>query len=71
MREEVPNINQSECNKIDEQRLSVVLDLYYKNSGRKREGKEKGERGGLERKRVRGREKMIRENRESGGESEV
>jgi hypothetical protein len=26
---------------LDEQRLSMVLELYYRNTGRKREGRER------------------------------
>ena len=42
MRTEVPNTCESVCS-LDEQRLSMVLELYYRNAGGKREGRE-GER---------------------------
>ena len=42
-RDEVPNTDKSECS-LDEQRLSMVLELYYRNAGGKREGRK--ERGG-------------------------
>ena len=45
---------------LDEQRLAMVLELYCRKAGRKREGRRERERDrekGLERKRVRGREK--------------
>ena len=37
MREEVPNTCES-AHSLDEQRLSMVLELYCRNAGRKREG---------------------------------
>jgi hypothetical protein len=37
MREKVPNPDKSESN-LDEQRLSMILELYYRKSGRKRKG---------------------------------
>ena len=37
---------------LDEQRLSMVLELFYRKAGRKREGRRERERG-LERKRKR------------------
>ena len=42
MREEVPNTDQSE-HSLDEQRLSMVLELYYRKAGRKREGRKERE----------------------------
>jgi hypothetical protein len=61
---------------LDEQRLSMVLKLYYRIAGRKREGRKRG--GRLERKRVRGGEGRGEERRgekktkreDRGGESE-
>ena len=44
MRKEVPNTDESERS-LDEQRLSMVLGLYYRKAGRKREGRKEGERG--------------------------
>ena len=38
MREEVPNTDESEQN-LDEQRISMVLELYYRKAGRKRDGR--------------------------------
>ena len=58
---EVPNMVRVSTADLDEQRLSMVLELYYRNAGRKREERER-----LERKRVRGRE---REREERKGES--
>ena len=56
MREEVPNTDESECS-LDEQRLSMVLELYYRKARRKRERRErereKERERRLERKRVR------------------
>ena len=43
MRKEVTNTDESERS-LDEQRLSMVLGLYYRKAGRKREGR-KRERG--------------------------
>jgi hypothetical protein len=42
MREEVPNTDKSERS-LDEQRLSMVLELYYRKAGRKREGRKERE----------------------------
>jgi hypothetical protein len=42
MREEVSNIDKSECS-LDEQRLSMVLELYYRKTGGKREGRKERE----------------------------
>jgi hypothetical protein len=57
VREEVPNAEESE-HSLDEQRLSMVLELYYRKAGRKREGrKREGEGGGKEREREKSREK--------------
>jgi hypothetical protein len=39
MREEVPNTDESE-HSFDEQRLSMVLEIYYRKAGRKREERE-------------------------------
>ena len=62
---------------LDEQRQSMVLELYCRKAGRKREGRRERERDrekGLERKRVRGREKRRGERRRQregrGAESE-
>jgi hypothetical protein len=52
---------------LDEQRLSMVLELYYRKSGRKREG-EGGQRLERKSKRERVEEKTKRKERE--GESE-
>ena len=43
MREEVPNTGESECS-LDEQRLSMVLELYWRKAGGRREGKRERER---------------------------
>jgi hypothetical protein len=52
---EVPTLSRVRAADLDKQRLSMVLELYYRKAGRKREGrKRQRERGGrLERKRVR------------------
>ena len=62
---------------LDEQRQSMVLELYCRKAGRKREGRKERERDrekGLERKRLRGREKRRGERRRQregrGAESE-
>ena len=50
---------------LDEQRLSMVLELYYRNAGGKREGrKERGGEKARESKRERGEERRQREGRE-------
>jgi hypothetical protein len=51
---------------FDEQRLFMVLELYYRNAGGKREGRERETEGGLERKRVSGREERKGEDKENG-----
>jgi hypothetical protein len=66
IREEVPNTDESTVH-LDEQRLSMVLELYYRNAGRKREGREGG-KGRLERKRVRDRRGEEKTNRKERGE---
>jgi hypothetical protein len=44
MREErFPTLARVSAADLDEQRFSIVLELYYRKAGRKREG---GERGG-------------------------
>jgi hypothetical protein len=59
MGEEVPNTDESECSgSWLEQRLSKVLELYYRKAGRKREGGE----------RVREREKEKAREKESKSE---
>jgi hypothetical protein len=62
MKEEVPNTDKSKSS-LDELRLSMVLDLYYRNAGGKREERE---RGGKARERVRGREERREEVKERG-----
>ena len=42
MREGVPNTSKSAVD-LDEQRLSMVLELYYRKAGRKREGRRERE----------------------------
>ena len=42
---EVPNTDESE-HSLDEQRLSMVLELYYRKAGGKREGKREREKKG-------------------------
>ena len=56
IREEVPNTDESTVD-LDEQRLSMVLELYYRNAGGKREGREG------ERKRKRERERLERKSK--------
>jgi hypothetical protein len=70
MREEVPNTDESEQN-LDEQRISMLLELYYRKAGRKREGRRErvgreGERRGEDKER--GEEKTRREERRRQGE---
>jgi hypothetical protein len=59
---------------LDEQRLSMILELYYRNAGRKREWRERereGEREGrLERKRERERREERRRQRGERSEGE-
>ena len=54
---------------LDEPRLAMVLELYCRKAGRKREGRRERERDrekGLERKRVRGRGSHTGESLHSG-----
>jgi hypothetical protein len=46
---------------LDEQRLSMVLELYCRKAGEREKVEEREERKGLERKRVRGREERREE----------
>jgi hypothetical protein len=48
MREGVPNTSESE-HSLDEQRLSMVLEIYCRKAGRKKEGKKREGEGYRER----------------------
>jgi hypothetical protein len=62
-RDEVPNTDKSECS-LDEQRLSMVLELYYRKARRKRERREREREREKAREKESKREERRRERRE-------